>query len=192
MGWFVLAQLLAVLVDLVASPRRPERAKDLEIALLRHQLRVLQRRQPRPPRLARGDKLALAVLAAKLTGLAAGGRARLSRSLLLFQPETALTWHRELVRRKWTFRRRCLGGRPPMPPELEALILELARENPRWGYSRIHGELHKLGYRLSRSAVRDVLKRHHVPPAPTRQQRSTWRAFLAQHKAYGARTPSGA
>src|SRR5439155_8610742 len=135
---------------LLAARRRPERAKDLEMALLRHQLRLLQRRQPRPPRLARGDKLALAGLAATLTGLAAGGRARLSRSLLVFQPETALKWHRELVRRKWTFRRRSAGGRPPMPPELEALILQLARENPRWGYSRIHRELHKLGFLLSR------------------------------------------
>ena len=182
MGWFGLARVLAVLVDLLAARQRPERAKDLEIALLRHQLRLLQRRQPRPPRLGCPDKVALAILAATLTGLAAGGRSHLSHSLLLVRPEMVLRWHRELVRRKWTFQRRRAGGRPPLAAELEALILRLAGENPRWGYSRIHGELATLGSRVSRSAVRDVLKRHRVPPAPERRrQGSTWRAFLGHH-----------
>src|SRR5919202_306510 len=182
MVWCVLAQVFAILVDLLAMGRRSADEQDLELVLLRHQLRLLQRRQPAPPRLARWEQLPLAVLAAKLAGAVAGGKARLSRSLLVVSPETVLRWHRELVRRKWTFRRRCPGGRPPVSAELEVLIPRLARENPRWGYSRIHGELHKLGYTLSRSAVRDVLKRQRVPPAPTRRQRSTWRTFLARHQ----------
>ena len=63
------------------------------------------------------------------------------------------------------------------------LILRLARENPRWGYSRIQGELAKLGCRVGRSTVRDVLKGRHVPPAPERGHRgSTWRQFLARHR----------
>ena len=103
--------------------------------------------------------------------------------LLLFKPETVLKWHRELVHRKWTVRRPHAGGRPATPAEVEELILRLARENAGWGYSRIHGELTTLDYCLGRSTVRDVLQRHRVPPAPTRQRRSsTWRSFLRRHK----------
>ena len=66
---------------------------------------------------------------------------------------------------------------------MDELILRLARENPRWGYSRIHGELAKLGHAVGRSTVRDILKRRHVPPAPERERRgSTWRQFLARHR----------
>jgi putative transposase len=94
-----------------------------------------------------------------------------------------LRWHRELVRRKWTFPSRRTGGRPPLGADLEGLILRFAKENPRWSYSRIHRELRKLGYTLSRSAVRDVLKRHRVPPAPERGRRGDdWRRFLARHR----------
>src|SRR5919202_5106580 len=183
MAWFLLAHMLALLVDLLAMGRRSADEKDLQIVLLRHELRLLQRRQPAPPRLGRWEKLPLAVLAAKLAGAVAGGKARLSRSLLVVSPETVLRWHRDLVRRKWTCTRRRPGGRQPLGADLEGLILRFAEENPRWGYSRIHGELRKLGYTLSRSAVRDVLKRHRVPPAPERGRRGdSWRRFLAQHR----------
>ena len=74
-------------------------------------------------------------------------------------------------------------GRPRIAPDLEALIVRLARGNPRWGCGRIEGELRKLGYCVGRSTIQDVLKRHHIPPAPQRaQQSSTWRAFLRQHQ----------
>ncbi len=103
--------------------------------------------------------------------------------MLVFKPETLLTWHRELVRRKWTFTRRRTGGRPPITAELEALILRLAKENPAWGYSKLEGELRKLGYDIGRSTIRDVLKRKRVPPAPKRsQQASSWRTFLRHYK----------
>ena len=164
MVWCVLAQVFAILVDLLAMGRRSADEKDLEIVLLRHELRLLQRRQPAPPRLARWEKRPLAGLAAKLVGAVAGGKARLRRSLLVVSPETVLRWHRDLVRRKWTCTRRRSGDRPALGADLKGLILRFAEENPRWGYSRIHGELRKLGYTLSRSAVRDVLKRHRVPP----------------------------
>ena len=183
MVWFVLAQGLGFLVDLIAARRLSPSEQDLEIALLRHQLRLLQRRHPQPPRLTRWEKLSLAVLTAKFARVVSGSRARLSASVLLFRPETVLWWHRDLVRRKWTCTRRRSGGRPPLGAELEGLILRFAEENPRWGYSRIHGELHKLGYTLSRSAVRDVLKRQRVPPAPERGRRgASWGRFLAQHR----------
>ena len=183
MFWSILMHFAGLIVDLVVGARRPEQAKDLEIALLRHQVRLLQRRSSRPPRLSRWEKLTFAVLAAKLSQLTAGPQARLARAVLLFQPETVLKWHRELVRRKWTYLRRQAGGRPPIDGEVEALLLRLAKENPRWGYGRLQGELAKLGHALGRSTIRDALRRRHVPPAPQRGRRaSTWRQFLAQHR----------
>jgi len=183
MLWAVLTHLAGFLVDLVVGARRSEDAKDLEIALLRHQLRLLLRRAGRPPRLSPWEKLTIAVLAAKLGRVVAGSRGYLSRAVLLVRPETVLQWHRELVRRQWTYRRRAAGGRPPLAAAVETLLLRLAAENPRWGDGRLQGELAKLGHALGRSTVRDILKRRHVPPAPLRGQRaSTWRQFLAQHR----------
>ena len=80
------------------------------------------------------------------------------------------------MRRHWTYDRRG-PGRPPLDAELQSLVLRLARENPRWGYRRIVGELRKLGLRVSATSVRSVLKRRKIPPAPRRSGPS-WRAFL--------------
>jgi hypothetical protein len=100
------------------------------------------------------------VLAGKLRHLPAEARTRVRGSLLLFSPATVLRWHRELTRRKWTYRRRPAPGRPPIPAELAALILRLARENQAWGYRRIAGELAMPGHRLGRSTIGAVLRRH--------------------------------
>src|SRR5262249_3626429 len=99
--------------------------------------------------------------------------------------ETVLQWHRELVRRKWTYARLAKPrGHAPLAAELEVLIVQLARENPRFGYKKVVGELLKLGYHVGRSTVRDVLKRHGIQPAPERTRNSSnWRTFLASHKA---------
>ena len=87
------------------------------------------------------------------------------------------------MRRKWAvFGRRRGPGRPPLPPACRDLVLRLATENPRWGYQRLHGELLKLGYRVSATAIRSLLRRHGVPPAPQRAGLS-WRAFLQAHAA---------
>jgi putative transposase len=181
MVWLILGHLVAFLVDLSAGGRRATAEKDLEIVLLRHQLRILQRQAGRPPRLARWEQLTLAVLVTKLARLVAR-RSELRRSLVLFQPETVLRWHRDLVRRQWRYRRSRAAGRPPLAADLEALVLRLAAENGRWGDSRIHGERRKLGYAISRSAVRDVLKWHHISPAPQRGRRGdSWRAFVRRH-----------
>lgn len=94
MFWSVLAQLVAVLLDLLTARRQPEGAKDLEIAALRHQLRMLKRRRPRP-RIARWEKLALALLATKLRRVATGAHQPWLRSLVLVTPETVLRWHRD-------------------------------------------------------------------------------------------------
>jgi putative transposase len=100
----------------------------------------------------------------------------------IFKPDTVLRWHREPVRRKWTFSRKGNPGRPKISPELEALIVRLAKENTRWGYDKIQGELLKLGHHLSASSIRSVLKRHRITPASERST-GTWRTFLGHYKA---------
>jgi transposase InsO family protein len=182
MIYTVLAHLVAFLLDLLGLVGQSEHAKDLEILALRQQLRILQRSQSRPVRPARGEQVVLALCVSKLKALAGGTPRPWRQCVLLFTPDTVLRWHRELVRRKWTMARPSRGGRPRTTGESEALILRLARENPCWGYKRIDDELGKLGYTLSRSTVRAILARNHVPPAPERRRRgSTWRPFLRHH-----------
>ncbi len=112
---------------LLGSPASSEAdAQDAEILVLRHQLAVLQRQCSRP-RLRRRDRLVMSALSQIIP--------RERWSAFLVTPQTLLRWHRELVRRKWTFRRRPLGGRPAMADDVRDLILRLARENPRWGAS---------------------------------------------------------
>ena len=108
MVFFVLATLLSWCIDLGTLRFQSDRDKDLEILLLRRQLAILQRTQPRSPRLSRWEKLGLAVLVSKLRSLPTETRTRVQESLCLFTPATVLRWHRELVRRKWTFRRQFL------------------------------------------------------------------------------------
>jgi len=93
----------------------------------------------------------------------------------LVTPGTLLRWHRRLIRWRWTYPYH--GGRPPIDAGLAVMIEQMARENPGWGYQRIHGELLGLGIRVSASTVRRVLRRLRIPPAPQRS-RSTWRRFI--------------
>ena len=92
-------------------------------------------------------------------------------------PATLLRWHRELVRRKWTYRRTGRPGRPPIDAEVRELILRLARENPRWGCVRIGGELRKLGIRVAATTIRTLLRTARAGPAPRRTGPS-WTDFL--------------
>jgi hypothetical protein len=182
MFWSTLAHAVTLLLDLFTARCQPEGAKDLEIVLLRHQLRLQRRRRP-PPRLSRWDRLTLAVLVARVRRLTANARQGWTGSVVLVAPETVLRWHRELVRRKWTVRRRQRAGRRPTDAILTALVVRLARENPRWGYARLQGELGKLGHAVGRTTIRAILRRRGVPPAPRRGESGTsWRAFLARHK----------
>ncbi len=96
MIFLLLTHVWSALLDLIWVARRTEQDKDVEILLLRQQLRILQRKQPHPPRISRWEKLTLLVLASKLT--TRSDRARLGQMVLLFKPETLLTWHCELVR----------------------------------------------------------------------------------------------
>jgi putative transposase len=148
---------------------RSDRAKDAEILILRHQVAVLQR-QVMTPRLPWADRAVLAALARLLPGR------HLRQLQLIVSPRTLLRWHARLVRRHWAYSGRT-PGRPRTAPAVRALILEMARDNPGWGYRRIHGELAGLGYKLAPSTVWQILKDAGVDPAPQRSG-PTWRAFL--------------
>jgi transposase InsO family protein len=185
MIFFLLASVLSWLIDLATLRFRSDQAKDIEILLLRRQLAILQRTQSRPPRLTRWEKLGVVVLMSKLRALPRETRTRVQDSLCLVTPAPVLRWHRDLLRRKWTLHLQHPPGRPPISADLEELILRLARENPRWGYRRIAGELAKLGWRVGRSTISAVLKRHRLPPAPTRGCKSTsWRIWWRHYRQY--------
>jgi hypothetical protein len=98
-------------------------------------------------------------------------------SSFLVTPQTLLRWHRELVKRKWTFRRRWALGRPPLDPQIKDLIVRLGRENSRWGCIRIQSELRKLGIRVGATTIRTILRRVGLPPAP-RKSGPPWTEFL--------------
>ena len=174
MGWFLIGKLFSVLISLVRLGRLSETEKDLEILLLRQQISILMRNQDQPVCVTRFEKLTLAVIAARLKELTHRSASQLEVLIRLFQPETVLGWHRELVCRKWTFPHKARGGRPRVSQEIEELIVPMAKENPRWGYGKIQGELQKLNYTVSESAVRDVLKRHPIQPALTRNGSESW------------------
>jgi putative transposase len=162
--------------------RMSEQEKDLEILILRQQLAILQRKQEKPVKTNRTEKMMLAILTAKLKAVTRWSTGQLGSILRIVQPETVLGWHRDLVRRKWSYAHRNQGGRPKMALELEHLILRLARENPRWGYGKIEGELLKLGDGASRTAIRNVLKRHNIVPAPVRSGSIGWRRLMTHYK----------
>ena len=152
--------------------RRTETWKTAEILLLRHQLAVLQRRQPRRPDLDWADRALLATLLGVIP------KVRRHGLRLLVNPDTILRWHRDIVRRRWAAKpRRGRTGRPATRRNIRALVLRLARENPDWGYRRIHGELAGLGVKVAASTVWEILKKAGIDPAP-RRTGPGWSLFL--------------
>lgn len=134
---------------------RSDRVKDVEILILRHQVAVLQR-QVKAPRLSWADRAVLAALARVVPN------ARLRQLRLIISPRTVLRWHAGLVRRRWTYPHRA-PGRPRTASVIRAPVLEMARDNPGWGYRRIHGELTGLGFphcRGGRSEAAGARVRH--------------------------------
>jgi putative transposase len=162
----------SAVLRLLVSRRRGEFAKDVELLVVRHQLVVLGRQQSHPL-LRPADRAFFAALTRVLP--------RSRRRGLIVTPQTLLRWHRELVRGKWTQPRRA-AGRPPAERRVRELVLRFARENPRWGYPRIAGELLKLGLRVSPSTVRRILLANGLGPAP-RRSGPTWRQFLRRQAA---------
>jgi putative transposase len=169
-------RLVFLLITRIAAwlrlSRREEAWKTAEILLLRQQLAVLQRRQPRRPRLDWADRALIATLLSVIP------KPRRHGLRLLVTPETILRWHRDIVRRNWAARSmRGKTGRPATRRNIQALVRRLALENPGWGYRRIHGELAGLGVKVAASTVWEILKASGIDPA-RRQAGPTWPQFL--------------
>ncbi len=140
----------------------------IEVVMLRHEVAVL-RRQVHRPALQSADRAVMAGLAHLLP------RRRLGRFFV--RPETLLRWHRALVTKRWTYPYR-RPGRPGIAKGTTALVVRLAKENPTWGYRRVHGELATMGIVIAPSSVWAILKRHGIEPSP-RRSGPTWAEFLA-------------
>jgi putative transposase len=164
--WSLCYLAFRYVLRLVLLRPRSSEFKELEIVVLRHQLAVL-RRQTSSPELTPTDRLFLAA-----------ARRLLPRSRwpsFVVTPRTLLRWHRGLGARRWTYTSRT--GRPPIGGAIHQLVLRLARENPRWGYQRIAGEINGLGLRVSATTVMKILRQAGIGPAAERAGLS-WRAFL--------------
>ena len=154
-------------LELVRLSFREQEELAIEVVILRHEVSVLCRQVARPA-LRPPDRAVLAGLSRLLSAV--------RRRRLFVKPETLLCWHRDLVRRRWTTTHGA-PGRPGVPAGTVSLVLRLARENPRWGYRRIHGELATMGVRLASSSVWAILCRHGIEPTP-RRSGPTWLEFL--------------
>jgi putative transposase len=159
--------MLRRVVELLVLRRRSDDEKAAEILVLRHQLTVL-RRQVARPRCTLADRVVLSALAQALPRDRWGS--------LFVRPETIRRWHRALIARRWTYQRATIG-RPPTAAPVRDLVLRLARENPTWGYRRIHGELTRLEIPRAASTVWAILNQAGIEPAPRRASES-WRSFL--------------
>jgi len=124
------------------------------------------------------ERLALSLAALRLS------KRRLATALRIVQPDTLLRWHREIVRRHWTFRRRRRAGRPPLTADLQDLVVRLARENPPWGCRKIQGEVLKLGWKVGRSTIVRLLRRQGLVPPPANRRSLTWSKFLCQYREF--------
>jgi putative transposase len=146
---------------------RSDTAKDVEILVLRHQLAVLHRQNPRP-RMSWADRALIAALVRRLRGHRRVG--------MLVTPATIMRWHRRLVARHWTTTH-SQPGRPAIPAGLRTLAMRLATENPTWGYRRVHGELAGLGHQIGASTIWKILTAAGIDPSPQRSG-PTWPQFL--------------
>jgi putative transposase len=159
-------ELLPTFAASVCSALKSHRVLVLENLALRHQVSLLMRRDARPrPRPL--DRL----LWIMLRRLWSGWRT----ALVVVKPGTVVRWHREYVRRYWSWRSRRPPGRPRLNPEVVTLIRRMASANPLWGAPRIHGELLKLGIDVSERTVSRYVPKRRTPPS------QTWRTFLANH-----------
>ena len=162
--------LICWFLEFVVLRVRSDVFKKLEIVVLRHELAIL-RRTARRPEISAVDRVLLAVASRLLP--------RVRWRSFIVTPATLLRWHRRLVAQRWTYARPI--GRPPMRREIRDLVLRLARENPRWGYPRIVGELMGLGIAVSATTVRAWLRAAGLGPVGQRRE-LTWREFVRAHR----------
>jgi hypothetical protein len=182
MLWFFIGHIFSVFLSLIRASRLSENDKDFEIIILRHQLDVMVRKQNKPIRPNRAEKAILALLTAQLKQNTQRTIRQLGDVIPIVRPATAIRWHRELVRRKWAQPPQNKAGRPKIKQEIESLIVRLAKENLRWGYYRIEGELKKLGFVASLTTVRNVLDRNGILPAPVRYGSIGWKTMMNHYK----------
>ncbi len=155
-------------LETVPDLLRPQSELVLENALLRQQVIVLQRQVQRP-KISNVDRRLLVLLASRL---------RAWRSaLLVVKPETLLQWHRDLFRLVWRHTSKAKVGRPPLTPEVIALIKQMVKDNPLWGSERIRGELLKLNLHVAKRTIQKYLRQ----VRPRRPSGQTWRTFLHNH-----------
>jgi putative transposase len=119
-----------------------------------------------------------ALLARKAKAL---GRKALLELDTIVSPDTLLRWHRRLVAQKWNFTDRRGVGRPGIMRHVSELIVRMAQDNPRWGYTRIQGALANLSHKVGRGTIANVLKRNGIEPSPERSRRTPWSTFLKAH-----------
>ncbi|MGO9278155.1 MAG: hypothetical protein ACLP3Q_11585 [Streptosporangiaceae bacterium] len=156
-------------LDVAVLVFRGDRAKAAEVLVLRHENAVL-RRQTGRIRYEPTDRVWFAALARLLPR-------RRWTEIFPVTPATLLAWHRKLAAAKYDTSGRRKPGRPPTVPSIACLVVRLAKENPLWGYRRIHGELTKLGLAVAPSTVWEILHAAGIDPAP-RRSGPTWRQFL--------------
>jgi putative transposase len=138
--------------------------------------RILRNQIDGRVRLTDNERQELAEIGVKL------GKQALAEIATVAMPDTILAWHRTFVDQKAdTSEPRQSVGRPRVDKEIEDLVVRMARENRTWGYDRIQGSLQHLGFAISDQTVGNILKRHHIPPAPERKKTTTWREFVRFH-----------
>jgi transposase InsO family protein len=155
--------------------------QDRPFALLRPQLRALERKPKSKPRLAPPEKFLIVALVTGLPIQRRQGQQQVRDAGLLVQPATVLQWLRALIRRKGTFQPPNRAGRPRLDADIEALILRIAGANPRMGYAEIHAALLKLGFSVDPTTVQHVLRRHRLSPAP-QPAMTSGRPFLKPYR----------
>jgi Homeodomain-like domain len=155
----------------------------LQVEYLAAENRILRAHAPTRLRLSNEERSTLREIGKRL------GRKALAKVALVAKPDTILGWFGKLVAQKFDGSKyRSYPGRPRIDAEVEALIVQMARENSGWGYDRIAGALANLGHEISDHTVGNVLRRHRIAPAPKRSQTTAWKDFIASHMAVLAGT----
>jgi len=164
-------QLLSVIIAGVLNEQQQR-----VIDYLKEENRVLREQiGNKQIRLTNNQRRRLAVLGKVL------GRKVLTEICSIVTPDTIMRWHRKLIANKYDGSKSRKPGRPRVMLEIRNLVVRFALENRLWGYERIEGELGKLGHRVARTTVANILSENGIEPAPNRSKRTTWSEFLQMH-----------